>query len=363
MKDSSAPKLFAAVGRGRTETPVMIIKPGADSADIIGSSGPKQAGSIGAAPGGEHLYVGTKVSADEGQPNGGVQAIRFNPENTSLELLNVEPTGGSTVASIGVNPKFPLVACANFRLFGRFGGEGAGSRGSVSIHQRFDDGSISPLIQRLEFSGSSVHPERQTNSHPHMTGFDPSGGWLCTTDLGIDRVVLNKVAADGQEVSVQEKRIAAPAGSGPRHFVFHPNGRWLFVLTEMSCEVLVFAFDPETGACELKQNVSAKNAEGRGGGAADIRFHPEQQQVLASVRNGSFVAQFGWDEEKATLTQLGVEEVGSNPRAIFITDHYLFAPALDDAGLGCWRFDEAGKLQYLYHRPEIPVPGAYTALS
>lgn len=362
MSDTSKVQ-FLAVGRGGgIEQRVMVLAGAAKDADILGQSGPANAGAIGCSADGRHVFVGSGIAAEQGQPSGGVQAILRDPESNEMQLLNVEPTQGTTVVSTAVHPRFPMVACANFRLFGRFGGEGAGSRGSVSIHRYFEDGSISPVMQRLEFKGSSVHPERQTNSHPHMSGFDPSGRWLCTADLGIDRVLLNRVADDGSEVELQEKRIEAPEGSGPRHFVFHPEGQWLFVLTEMSGEVLVFRFDPESGSCELAQKISARKENGDGGGAADIRFDAAHNLLAASMRRGEFVSLFRFEEGDEPLRKLGHEPIGPNPRSILLTGGYLFAPAIEDAGLGCWAVQEDGSLDYLYHQPAIPAFNAATTL-
>jgi len=336
----------------------MVVEGAAKDAEIVGRSGPANAGAIGCSEDGRHVFVGTGVPAEGEQPSGGVQAILRDPASNEMQLLNVEPTQGTTVVSTAVHPKFPMVACGNFRLFGGFGREGASSRGSVSIHRYFEDGSISPVMQRLEFEGSSVHPERQTNSHPHMSGFDPSGRWLCTADLGIDRVLLNRVADDGSEVDLQEKRIEAPKGSGPRHFAFHPNGEWLFVLTEMSGEVLVYRFDAESGGCELTQKISARKEGGEGGGAADIRFDAERNLLAASMRRGEFVSLFRFGDGDEPLSKLGHESIGPNPRSILLTGGYLFAPAIEDAGLGCWAVQEDGSLDYRYHQPAIPALNA-----
>ncbi len=362
MKEETQPFAFAATGPGgEARKAVRIFVNEGIGVRVAAEALPAGSAAIGASQDGRRLFVGTTVEADAEQPNGGVQALSWEPETGKLQPLNTEATQGTTVCSIGVNPSWPLVACANYRLFGRFGQPGDKSCGSVSVHTAFPDGSISPVIQRLEYPGSGPNPARQEHSHPHMAGFDPSGGWLCVADLGIDAILLHRVADDGSEVALEPIRVAAPPGSGPRHFVFHPDGHRLFVLTEMSVEVLVFDFDSATGGCELRQKVSAKE-NGQGGGAADLRWHPGSKQLFASVRSGPFVTRLRWDAGADRLVVAGHEPVGGNPRAIFCVGDRFFAPAPEEAGLGIWRVEADGALGYLHHEPGLPVPNAYAAL-
>jgi 6-phosphogluconolactonase (cycloisomerase 2 family) len=50
--------------------------------------------------------------------------------------------------------------------------------------------------------------------------------------------------------------VALPPGDGPRHFHFHPNGRWLYSIQEEGSTVARFDYDATTGRLTARQTVS-----------------------------------------------------------------------------------------------------------
>jgi len=235
----------------------------------------------------------------EDRPSGRIEAFRIGSDD-SLEPLGQAATGGATPCSMAVHPSGRFVAVAHFRAFGRNGGPGAESRGSVSIHPVGDDGVPRDAAQRMEYDGTSVHPTRQSNSHPHMVRFHPSGKWMLVADLGIDRIHVHRVIEATGEVQPAVHSVQAPPGTGPRHFVFHAAGRHFYVITEMSNEVLHYQFTPETGEAQLKTRITARTADGRGGAGADIVSDPAGRWLCASLRKNSLLALFSLDEANAT---------------------------------------------------------------
>ena len=51
--------------------------------------------------------------------------------------------------------------------------------------------------------------------------------------------------------------VSLPPGDGPRHFAFHPNGRWFYSIQEEASTVAFFQYDAETGALAHRQTLSA----------------------------------------------------------------------------------------------------------
>ena len=51
--------------------------------------------------------------------------------------------------------------------------------------------------------------------------------------------------------------MALPSGDGPRHFAFHPNGRWMYSLQEESSTLVKFDYDPAAGTLTARQTVSS----------------------------------------------------------------------------------------------------------
>jgi len=354
---------FAAAMRDR-ENPggAQILQAGPDMAEAVARFAPPS-GSNSIAAHGDFVYVADALPAEGTRPPGLVRPLRYDRGARRLEEAG-EPQAcqGGAPVYLAAHPSGTLLAATSFRHYGRFTGPGSKSRGSVALLPILPSGALGGMTQRIEYEGGSRHPDRQTASHPHKAAFDPSGRWLCVTDLGTDSVYLHRVADGDAAVAEDFLRLPTPPGSGARHFVFHPNNRFLYVLTEMSCEILTFAFDPVSGACEQLDLQSAKR-KGRGGGAADIRMTADGRSLFATVRQGEFMACFGCDPAEGTLTLRGYTETGPNARAIHIEGDFLFGPAPGEStGLGCWRIAGDAEPELLYHRPEIRAPMAYASL-
>ncbi len=110
-------------------------------------------------------------------------------------------------------------------------------------------GTLGAETSRTAHGGSGTHAVRQRTPHPHAAIVDPFDRWVLVPDFGTDRVEVYAIDAETPRlVHHPELGAALEAGSGARHGVFHPGGRWLFVISEMTAAVTMFAFDPHTGA-------------------------------------------------------------------------------------------------------------------
>ena len=50
--------------------------------------------------------------------------------------------------------------------------------------------------------------------------------------------------------------VSLPPGDGPRHFHFHPNGRWLYSIQEEGSTVVLFDYDSASGGLTPRQTIS-----------------------------------------------------------------------------------------------------------
>ena len=93
--------------------------------------------------------------------------------------------------------------------------------------------------------------------HAHMIHPDPQNKFVLQTDLGQDRIYIYKFNADsGKLTAADTPFITFPSGDGPRHFAFHPNGRWLYSIQEEASTIEFFHYDSSTGALTQQQTVS-----------------------------------------------------------------------------------------------------------
>ncbi|HPD86378.1 MAG TPA: beta-propeller fold lactonase family protein, partial [Proteiniphilum sp.] len=170
----------------------------------------------------------------ENGEQGAVHAFSFDKAKGTLKKINTQETKGSGPCYVTIDAKGRNVHTANY------GG------GSISSFQVNDDGSLSPLLSLIQFSGSGPDSSRQRQPHLHSVAYSPDGLSLFATDLGSDKLYRFNVQDTpfrGQPV-IQESNMTAietPAGTGPRHFAFHPDGgRYLYLLGELSGEVEVY---------------------------------------------------------------------------------------------------------------------------
>jgi 6-phosphogluconolactonase (cycloisomerase 2 family) len=91
-----------------------------------------------------------------------------------------------------------------------------------------------------------------------MIQSDPSGRFVLSTDLGMDRILVwNFDQGKGLLSPHNPPSVELPAGDGPRHFAFHPNGRWLYFLQEEASTLRLFDYDAKNGTLAARQTISS----------------------------------------------------------------------------------------------------------
>src|SRR5207249_9411211 len=162
-----------------------------------------------------------------------------------LSLLNTVPSGGAGPTYVSIHPSAKFVLVANY-----FGG-------SVAVLPILSDGRLGAATDVKQDAGV-VGPKKATNAppgsfafsghdrtHAHMIQADPSGRFVLHADLGLDRILVWKF--DDQKGTLTANHpaaVALPPGDGPRHFHFHPSGRWLYSVQEEGSTVALFDYDP-----------------------------------------------------------------------------------------------------------------------
>jgi 6-phosphogluconolactonase len=185
---------------------------------------------------------------------------------------------------------------------------------------------VSPIDER----GVAGAPAQVLPTPPsaHAILPDPANRFVINTSLGGDVVMSHHFDA-GTGRLTQGPSVAVRAGSGPRHFRFHPNGRFLYLLCELDASLHVFADEAESGAMKEVQEVTAlpPDFKGEHPAAADLHLSPDGALLYASVRASSTLAAFAVNAESGLLTPRGFTAVVTQPRGFVIdpTGRYLLA--------------------------------------
>lgn len=149
--------------------------------------------------------------------------------------------------------------------------------GTLSLYPLDEKGNVAGDVRLLHFSGSGPHPTRQKSSHIHSSALSPNGRMLAVVDLGTDRIYFYAVR-DGRVVEPYMHSVSLPAGCGPRFSTFSANGNYLYVVTELSDEVMVL----RTSDFALINKYPLHTANPEGG--AHIALSPNGKYLYASLR-------------------------------------------------------------------------------
>ena len=207
---------------------------------------------------GRHAYAINEISGYSGQPQGSVTSYAVDPSTGALTLLNTAGAGGAGPAHCEVHPSGRHLLVASY---------GDGRVAVLPIHQDGSLGEPTDVVAPAGMVGTdtaagappgSFARSGHDGSHAHMIATDPGGRYVLSTDLGFDAVFVWTLDLErGALRPAQPPGFpAASAGGGPRHFVFHPNGRRLYVVHEEASQIGVYQFDPATAAVTLSQVVS-----------------------------------------------------------------------------------------------------------
>ena len=269
--------------------------------------------------------------SESGRDAAFANAYSFDRKAGKLSFLNAQPTGGASPCYISTDRSGRFVVTANY------------SGGNVSVFPLAPDGSLQPAEKVFEFEGSGPDASRQDMPHLHCAVFSPDGHYLYAADLGTDR--LHKYATNGATpflTAGNPEAYQLEPGSGPRHLTFHPNGKYAYLINELSGKVTVFSYSD--GHLEPLQYIASDLSEGVGGkGSADIHVSPDGKFLYASNRaNTNNIAIFSIHEADGRLTLVGHQPTGLHPRNFIITPNgkYLLAASQNSNQIQVFRIDK-----------------------
>lgn len=260
---------------------------------------------LGLHPSGKYLYAVNEVS-DYGGDSGSVSAFAINRSNGDLRPLNVVSSHGAGPTHLSIDASGRYVFVANY-----FGGSIAvlpiqhgGSLGeAVDIH--VDHGSLGS-IHATDAPPGSFAISGHDAPHAHMIQADPSNRFVLQTDLGQDRIYVYKLHAEtGRLTPAVAPFVTLPSGDGPRHFVFHPNGRWMYSIQEEASTLVFYHYDPSVGALAAQQTVSALPPGFTGTNfCSEVVVSRDGHFLYAANRLHNSIAVFAIDSD-GRLTRLG----------------------------------------------------------
>ena len=236
---------------------------------------------------------------------GHVAAFSFDKKTGNLKFINKQESGGKHPCYVSIDKTGKWVIVGNY------------SSGSIAVLPVRSNGSLDSAVQVVQHEGSSVNSERQEAPHVHATVLNKNNKTLYVPDLGLDEVILyNLDNKTGKLKEFTPPLVATEPGAGPRHIDIHPNGKYAYLMEELTGSVSVYKIEND-GYLGLLQNISGLPREFTGEvGSADIHVSPDGKFLYCSNRGESnTIGIFSIDQRNGQLEWIDHQStLGKTPR-------------------------------------------------
>jgi len=316
---------------------------------------------------GTRLYSANETDQLGDDKEGTVSAFAVNRTDGTLKLLNTVRSGGAGPTYVSVHPSRRFVLVANY-----FGGSVAvlpilpGGRLGDATDVKKDAGKLGPVRATSAPPGSSA-VSGHDRTHAHMIQADPSGRFVLHVDLGLDRIFVWRFdERRGVLTPAGTPAVSLPPGDGPRHFHFHPNGRWFYSIQEEGSTVVLFDYEATTGRLTSRQTISTLPPGFAGTNfCSEILVSADGRFVYAGNRLHDSIGIFSIGTH-GDLTFLGEEWTrGDYPRSFNLdpTGRFLFCCNQRGDHIAAFRVDrKTGGLKFNGHYTPVGNPSSIVFL-
>jgi len=235
--------------------------------------------------------------------NAAAQSFAFDKKAGTLTPLNKQPAHGADPCYISTDRKARFVVTANY------------SGGTLTVFPLNADGTLKPSSQQFEYPSDKA-------SHIHSAVFSPDDKYLFVADLGKDKLFKYEVnpekGSDQFLLKGKPEAYIVQPGSGPRHFTFHPTGKFAYLLNEISGTVT--AYEYENGNLKEIQYIASDTSDRNRKSCADIHVSPDGRFLYTSNRSShNGISIFKIDERSGVLSYVGHQPTGRVPRNFTIS--------------------------------------------
>jgi len=288
-------------------------------------------------------------SVGEDAKSGAISAYALDSKTGKLTFLNKQSSGGGGPCHVLVDREAKCVLAANYNT------------GSVCCLPIKSDGSLAEATAFIQHQGKSIVPGRQDGPHAHSINVDAANRIAIAADLGLDKLLIYRFdPAKGTLQPNEPPALDLAKGAGPRHFTFHPNGKFAYAINELDSTVTALSYDAGKGVLTPLQTLSTLPKPTKGNSTAEVVVHPSGKFLYGSNRGHNSIAIFAIDEKTGQLTAMGHQDKDiKTPRnfAIDPTGTLMIVANQDSGSLVVFRVDQkTGALTPTDIRVEVPRP-------
>ncbi len=254
---------------------------------------------------GSRVYSTNNIPGQEG---GFISTFSVDPISNQLTKIQTQQTDASSASYIRLDGTGKWMMSANY------------GRGNIVVNPVLNDGTLGATTATIKHEGKSIHQRRQQGSHAHCIVAGPENKFVFVPDLGIDKIVAYRFDdSTGALTAVPEMDVVTPPGSGPRHIIFHPNGKLAFATIEMTGYLGTYTYeDGKLSPVGLYPATPASYVGAQS--TSEVRISPNGRFVYVGNRGHDSIAVFKINRKtgKAKLIQ-NISTEGSWPRNFGIT--------------------------------------------
>jgi 6-phosphogluconolactonase len=297
-------------------------------------------------PNGKFAYA-----ANEAGKQSTITAFSIDAKSAKLTQLNQLPALGDDPCHLSFDNTGKYLFAANY------------SSGNAVVFPILADGKLGEHTALTKDAGAvGPNKERQEGPHAHWIEASPDNRFVFVSDLGLDELLSYRFDSTKGTLTPNNPPFAKlSAAAGPRHAAFSPDGKFLYVVSELNSTVAVFAYDSANGTLQDLQVVSTLPGDFHGrNDTAEIAVHPNGKWLFASNRGRDTIAVFAIDPATGKLQSAGdFPTGGKEPRHVAIdpTGHFLLAENQNSNSIVVFRIDLAtGTLTPAGESASVPSP-------
>ncbi len=227
---------------------------------------------------GNYLFAGSIPSLDL---EGIINSYKVTKNPFELTLINSQSSKGVEPTHLTVHPNGKTVFAANY------------VNGIVAALPIDNEGKLDTAISNYAHEGSGIITERQASAHAHFISPDPSGKYVLSVDLGANKIFIYSYDENSGSMKpyTEQSYLKLEDGAGPRHLVFHPSGKYFYVVNELNSTLSFCSFDINSGKAEILKTISTlpegQNIENY---PAAVRIHKNGKFLYSSNRGENSIA-------------------------------------------------------------------------
>jgi 6-phosphogluconolactonase len=303
---------------------------------------------LAASPQTSFLYSVSEV-ANDGRSEPSVISFAVDRATGKLHPVNKVGSGGSEPTHLALDRQSQTLFVANY---------GDGRVSAIPIRP---GGDLAPASSVQADIGSGPSP-RQAGPHAHGVFLDPGRRYLLVSDLGADKIFLYRFDAAERKLTPADPPFeAAPAGSGPRHLAFHPNGSFVYLVTELTGQLLGYRWDQHRGRLQLLQTLSIVSPKFSGvSNPAEIVAAPDGRHLYVTNRGEDAIIVYSVDAKTGAVKETQrLASQGRTPWSLSIdpSGHWMLVANTTSNAVAEFRIDaRTGRLSATPETLQVPAP-------